>query len=196
MPQDGEMPEKEAPRGDLTLLEEEEEGYSGSDDALEEDGAAESVSALDQEDEDFQCPKEEDTVKLGDSPTCKNCPRFLLVRKARIFSRAQVSGLGLRPGVGTGTDVSSLCIAICLTEEPGGVSRGWDPPRCRGKRGAARGNRSPAFKWLCRWAWGREDEFWRLRDPRLRSHEFLRGGLSILALLSCPAAHLPEVLQG
>ncbi|XP_045642640.1 LOW QUALITY PROTEIN: bone marrow proteoglycan [Ursus americanus] len=89
VPQDGEMPDKEAPPGELTLLEEEEEGYSGSDDSPEEEGAAESVSALDQEDEDFQCPKEEDTVKLGDSPVCKNCPRFLLVRKARIFSRAR-----------------------------------------------------------------------------------------------------------
>ncbi|XP_030873521.1 bone marrow proteoglycan isoform X1 [Leptonychotes weddellii] len=92
VPQGGEMPENEAkgaPTGELTLLEEEEEGYSGSEDAPEEERAVDSASALDKEDEDFQCPKEEDTVKLENSPGCKNCHRFLVVRTARSFSQAQ-----------------------------------------------------------------------------------------------------------
>lgn len=107
MPQDGEMPEneaKEAPPGELTLLKEEEEEYSGSEDDPEKEGSVESSLALDAEDEEFQCPKEEDTVKLEDSPGCKNCRRFLLVRRVRGFDSAQVSGLGLklRPGEGLG----------------------------------------------------------------------------------------------
>ncbi|XP_032702348.1 bone marrow proteoglycan-like [Lontra canadensis] len=92
VPQDGEMPEneaKEAPPGELTLLREDEEEYSGSEDTPEEDGSVESAPALDAEDEEFQCPKEEDTVKLEDSPGCKNCPRFLLVRRVRRFYSAQ-----------------------------------------------------------------------------------------------------------
>nr|XP_023509838.1 bone marrow proteoglycan isoform X2 [Equus caballus] len=62
MPEHGTM---EAPMEGLTLLEEEEEGGSGGEDAPEEEGAVKSVSALEEVDKDFQCPKEEDTVKQG-----------------------------------------------------------------------------------------------------------------------------------
>ncbi|KAF3822078.1 hypothetical protein GH733_007452 [Mirounga leonina] len=88
------MPEneaKEAPTGELTLLEEEEEGYSGSEDAPEEERAVDSASALDEEDEDFQCPKEEDTVKLENSPGCKNCHRFLVFTCRRCYRGNLVS---------------------------------------------------------------------------------------------------------
>ncbi|XP_041629313.1 bone marrow proteoglycan-like isoform X2 [Vulpes lagopus] len=91
-PQDGEMPEnepKEAPTGELTPLEKEEEWYSGTEDDPEEEGAVECDSALDKEEEDFQCPKEEDIVRLEGSPGCKNCPRFLLVGHFRTFNEAQ-----------------------------------------------------------------------------------------------------------
>ncbi|GAB5577865.1 proteoglycan 3 [Prionailurus iriomotensis] len=62
--------------GQLTLLEE-EEGCSGGKNAPEEEGAVELASALDEVDKGFQCPKEEDTVKLEGIPGCKTCPRFL-----------------------------------------------------------------------------------------------------------------------
>uniref|UniRef100_A0A3Q2L5R4 C-type lectin domain-containing protein n=1 Tax=Equus caballus TaxID=9796 RepID=A0A3Q2L5R4_HORSE len=76
LPYDGEMPEHgtmEAPMEGLTLLEEEEEGGSGGEDAPEEEGAVKSVSALEEVDKDFQCPKEEDTVKQVGIPGCKTC---------------------------------------------------------------------------------------------------------------------------
>ncbi|XP_004471079.1 bone marrow proteoglycan [Dasypus novemcinctus] len=91
LPQEGDKPEQEAEKAtpqELMLLEEEEDG-SGSEEALEEDGDAESVSALAEADKDFQCPKEEDTVKLVGSPGCKTNCRFLLVRSPRRFNRAQ-----------------------------------------------------------------------------------------------------------
>ena len=89
--------------GQLTLLEE-EEGCSGGEDAPEEEGAVELASALDEVDKGFQCPKEEDTVKLEGIPGCKTCPCFWLVRKAGKLNQARVSGLELRqsPGVGGG----------------------------------------------------------------------------------------------
>ena len=73
LPWDGEMPEHgtmEAPMEGLTLLEEEEEGGSGGEDAPEQERAVKSVSALEEVDKDFQCPKEEDTVKLEGIPGC------------------------------------------------------------------------------------------------------------------------------
>ncbi|KAF0871724.1 PRG2 protein, partial [Crocuta crocuta] len=79
-PRLGETPDneaKEAPMGELTLLEE-EEGCSGGKDAPEEEAAVKSASALDEVDEDFQCPKQEDTVKPEGIPGCKTCPRFQL----------------------------------------------------------------------------------------------------------------------
>ncbi|XP_008834363.1 bone marrow proteoglycan [Nannospalax galili] len=100
----------ESPMGDETLLqageilrqeaeeclsgkelmppEEEEEEASGSEGAPEDEGAIHSVSALDVMDKDFQCPKEEDTVKLVGSPRFK-INRFLLVRAAKKFGQAQ-----------------------------------------------------------------------------------------------------------
>ncbi|KAK2510091.1 hypothetical protein MC885_006015 [Smutsia gigantea] len=85
--QDKEMPELEAE--DAPLLTEEEWG-SGREDAPEEEGALESVSALNELDKNLQCPKEEDTVKLECSPACKTC-RYLLVRKAFNFNKAQLT---------------------------------------------------------------------------------------------------------
>uniref|UniRef100_A0A8C8YY46 Proteoglycan 2, pro eosinophil major basic protein n=1 Tax=Prolemur simus TaxID=1328070 RepID=A0A8C8YY46_PROSS len=91
LPQDGEMPEQgaeEPPPGEMALLEREEEGRCGSEDSLEEEGTVQSASALDVVDKDFQCPKEEDTIKLEGSPGCKTC-RFLVVTAARNFNHAQ-----------------------------------------------------------------------------------------------------------
>lgn len=125
MPQDGEMPEnepKEAPTGELTPLEKEEEGYSGTEDDPEEEGAVECDSALDKEEEDFQCPKEEDIVRLEGSPGCKNCPRFLLVGHFRTFNEAQVSGLRLKLGVGVGMMSPASAALFASLKSPG--SRG------------------------------------------------------------------------
>uniref|UniRef100_A0A9L0IM22 C-type lectin domain-containing protein n=1 Tax=Equus asinus TaxID=9793 RepID=A0A9L0IM22_EQUAS len=78
----------EAPMEELMLLEEEEEGGSGDEDAPEEEGAVKSVSALEEVDKDFLCPKEEDTVKQVGIPGCKTC-RFVVVVRAMTFSQAQ-----------------------------------------------------------------------------------------------------------
>nr|XP_008509908.1 PREDICTED: bone marrow proteoglycan-like [Equus przewalskii] len=78
----------EAPMEGLTLLEEEEERGSGGEDAPEEERAVKSVSALEEVDKDFQCPKEEDTVKQVGIPGCKTC-RFVVVARAMMFSQAQ-----------------------------------------------------------------------------------------------------------
>ncbi|XP_059961138.1 bone marrow proteoglycan-like [Mesoplodon densirostris] len=81
LPQVGEVPESEAkgvPVEEPMLLEEEEDRGSGSEDAPREEGAVESIAALDEVDRDLQCPKDEDTVKLEGIPGCKTC-RFLLL---------------------------------------------------------------------------------------------------------------------
>ncbi|XP_053418022.1 bone marrow proteoglycan [Nycticebus coucang] len=93
LPQHREMPEQEAeeaPPEEMASLEEEEKGGCGSEDAPEEEKAAESISALDVVDKDIQCqcPKEEDTVKIMGIPGCKTC-RFVLVNAARNFNCAQ-----------------------------------------------------------------------------------------------------------
>ncbi|KAB1272085.1 Bone marrow proteoglycan, partial [Camelus dromedarius] len=98
LPQVGEMPEheaKEAPLEELMLLEKEEERGSGGEDAPREEGTVESISALEEVGKDFQCPKEEDTVKVEGISGCKTC-RFLLVTTALNFNSAQVSGQWLR----------------------------------------------------------------------------------------------------
>lgn len=79
---------EECPPGEELISLEEEEG-SGSDDTPGVEGA---VSGQDMADEDFQCPKEEDTISLKGNPGCKTC-RFLLVRQFQKFDSAQVSGL-------------------------------------------------------------------------------------------------------
>ncbi|XP_044605982.2 bone marrow proteoglycan-like [Equus asinus] len=91
LPQDREMPERGAmvaPREGLMLLEGEEEGGSGSEDAPEEEGLVKSVSALEEVDKDFQCPNEEDTIKLEGIPGCKTS-RFIVVTTAMMFHQAQ-----------------------------------------------------------------------------------------------------------
>ncbi|XP_004389242.1 bone marrow proteoglycan isoform X2 [Trichechus manatus latirostris] len=93
LPQDGEMPEQEAdksPTRELALQEEEEERGSGSEDFPQEEEPVELVSALAEVDNDFQCPKEEDTVKLVGSPGCKAC-RFLLIICQRCYRGNLVS---------------------------------------------------------------------------------------------------------
>ncbi|XP_014648588.1 PREDICTED: bone marrow proteoglycan-like [Ceratotherium simum simum] len=91
LPQDGEMPEHEAmeaPVEGLMLPEEEEEGCSGSEDAPEEEEAVKSASALGEVYEDFQCPKEEETVKLVGIPGYKtSC--FLVVSTPMMYNQAQ-----------------------------------------------------------------------------------------------------------
>ncbi|XP_041495580.1 bone marrow proteoglycan isoform X2 [Microtus oregoni] len=76
LPRDVEISRPEAeecPPGEELISLEEEEG-SGSDDTPGVEGA---VSGQDMADEDFQCPKEEDTISLKGNPGCKTC-RFLL----------------------------------------------------------------------------------------------------------------------
>ncbi|XP_077914124.1 bone marrow proteoglycan isoform X1 [Halichoerus grypus] len=163
VPQDGEMPEneaKEAPTGELTLLEEEEEGYSGSEDAPEEERAVDSASALGEEDEDFQCPKEEDTVKLENSPGCKNCRRFLVVRSARSFSQAQL--ICQRCYRGNLISIHSFyfnrriqCSVSGLNQGQvwiGGSIRGWGPWK--------------RFRWVDRSSWN--FTYWAAGQPQAR----------------------------
>ncbi|XP_006214218.2 bone marrow proteoglycan [Vicugna pacos] len=93
LPQVGEMPEheaKEAPLEELMLLEKEEEKGSGSEDAPREEGTVESISALEEVGKDFQCPKEEDTVKLEGISGCKTC-RFLLLTCQRCYHGRLIS---------------------------------------------------------------------------------------------------------
>ncbi|XP_061059753.1 bone marrow proteoglycan, partial [Eubalaena glacialis] len=93
LPQVGEVPEseaKEVPVEKQTLLEEEEDGGSGSEDAPREEGAVESISALDDVDRDLQCPKGEHTVKLEGIPGCKTC-RFLLLTCQRCYQGRLIS---------------------------------------------------------------------------------------------------------
>nr|XP_005598196.2 bone marrow proteoglycan [Equus caballus] len=90
LPQDREMPERgamEAPMEGLTLTKGEEEGGSGSEDVPEEEGLVKSVSALEEVDKDFQCPKEEDTVKLECAPGWTTC-RFIVVSTAMKYNQA------------------------------------------------------------------------------------------------------------
>ena len=42
-------------------------------------------------DEDVQCPREEETVRLLGTPACKSC-HYLMVQTPNIFRKAQVSG--------------------------------------------------------------------------------------------------------
>uniref|UniRef100_A0A9L0K935 C-type lectin domain-containing protein n=2 Tax=Equus asinus TaxID=9793 RepID=A0A9L0K935_EQUAS len=88
--QDREMSEHgamEPPMEGLTLTKREEEGGSGREDAPEEEGLVKSVSALEDVDKDFQCPKEEDTVKLKCAPGCKTC-QFIVVSTAMSYNQA------------------------------------------------------------------------------------------------------------
>ncbi|XP_060013681.1 LOW QUALITY PROTEIN: bone marrow proteoglycan [Lagenorhynchus albirostris] len=91
LPQVGEVPESEAKEIPVEgLLEEEEDRGSGSEDAPREEGAVESISALDEVDRDLQCPKDEDTVKLEGIPGCKTC-RFLLLTCQRCYRGRLIS---------------------------------------------------------------------------------------------------------
>ncbi|XP_025783939.1 bone marrow proteoglycan-like [Puma concolor] len=122
----------EAPMGQLTLLEE-EEGCSGGEDAPEEEGAVEFASALDEVDKGFQCPKEEDTVKLEGISGCKTCPRFRPVRKAQQFQCAQSICRRCYQGNlisihSYNLDYRIFCSARGLNENEvwiGAINRGW-----------------------------------------------------------------------
>uniref|UniRef100_A0A9L0I6S2 Uncharacterized protein n=1 Tax=Equus asinus TaxID=9793 RepID=A0A9L0I6S2_EQUAS len=90
LPQDGDMPERgamEAPMEGMMLLEGEEEGGFRSEVVPEEEGLIKSVSALEEVDKDFQCPKEKDTVKLEGIPGWKTCC-FIVVMTARTYNQA------------------------------------------------------------------------------------------------------------
>lgn len=109
LPRDAEIsgPEvEECPPGEeLMPLEEEKEEGSGSEGVPGDEG---SVSGQDVTDVDLQCPKEEDTTSLmGDSGY--KTGRYLLVRRAECFDKAQVSGLWLRLGTGTDRRHISMC---------------------------------------------------------------------------------------
>ncbi|XP_059875683.1 LOW QUALITY PROTEIN: bone marrow proteoglycan [Delphinus delphis] len=87
----GEVPESEAKEIPVEgCLEEEEDRGSGSEDAPREEGAVESISALDEVDRDLQCPKDEDTVKLEGIPGCKTC-LFLLLTCQRCYRGRLIS---------------------------------------------------------------------------------------------------------
>ncbi|EPQ19551.1 Proteoglycan 3 [Myotis brandtii] len=73
---------------------------SSCQDAFEDEEAMESDQ--DDLDENLQCPKEEDTVKILGSPGCKTC-RYVLVRTCRRFRGARkfpVTDEGARDGIG------------------------------------------------------------------------------------------------
>ncbi|XP_059115210.1 bone marrow proteoglycan [Peromyscus eremicus] len=75
---------EECPPGEGLIPPEEEEG-SESEDTPGDEGA---VSGQDVSDEDLQCPKEEDTVRLMGDSGCKTC-QYLLVRSPQPFDNAQ-----------------------------------------------------------------------------------------------------------
>lgn len=110
LPRDAEIsrPEvEECPPGEelMPLEEEEEEEGSGSEGAPGDEGA---VSGQKVTDVDLQCPNEEDTTSLMSDSGCKTC-RYLLVKRAEHFNRAQVSGLWLRLGAGTDREHVTMC---------------------------------------------------------------------------------------
>lgn len=84
----GEQEGEAAPTKEVIQLEGEVEASRSQTDSEEEEAVESDPSALD---EDFQCPREEDTVQVLGSPGCTTC-RYLLVRTPRTFSGAQVSG--------------------------------------------------------------------------------------------------------
>lgn len=65
---------------------------SGYEDVPGEEGATESGSALDVADKALQCPMEEDMIKLVESPGYKTSTHYLIVKEAKTFAEAQVSG--------------------------------------------------------------------------------------------------------
>lgn len=74
---------------------------SSCQDDFEDENAMESDS--DDLDENFQCPRAEDTVEISGGPECKTC-RYVLVHTCRRFAGARVSGREATvegsPGVG------------------------------------------------------------------------------------------------
>ncbi|ELK17737.1 Proteoglycan 3 [Pteropus alecto] len=79
-------------QGELALTENviqsegvEVEAFGCQKDFEEEEAVESDPGALD---EDLQCPREEDTVKMSGGPECKTC-RYLLVRHPRKFRNAQ-----------------------------------------------------------------------------------------------------------
>ncbi|XP_011377338.1 proteoglycan 3 [Pteropus vampyrus] len=81
-------------QGELALTENviqsegvEVEAFGCQKDFEEEEAMESDPGALD---EDLQCPREEDTVKMPGGPECKTC-RYLLVRHPRKFRNAQTT---------------------------------------------------------------------------------------------------------
>ncbi|XP_014584986.2 bone marrow proteoglycan isoform X2 [Equus caballus] len=127
LPQDGEMPEHGAmyaPTEGMMLPEGEEEGGSGSEDDPEEEGLIKSVSALEEVDKDFQCPNEEDTIKLEGIPGCKTS-RFIVNVCRRCYRGNLVSIHSYH------LNYRLQCSVRCINQGQvwiGGIRRGW---RCR-----------------------------------------------------------------
>ncbi|XP_037377383.1 proteoglycan 3 [Talpa occidentalis] len=150
--------------GELALLDEEiqsEEDMANCsdnpDNFEDEEEDMESDSDDQDEDKDLQCPPEEDAVKLPGNPGCKAC-RYLLVRKARSFRRAQ--NICRRCYRGNLISIHSyrfnyrlLCLASRLNQRQvwiGGQIRGWR--FCK------------RFRWMDRSRW--DFGFWASGQPK------------------------------
>ena len=128
------FPERDAPHlGGLETqadLSQDLEGSGGQEGALAlsgevlESGAEEAKDAHDDEldseldpddlDEDVQCPKEEETVRLQGSPECETC-RYTVVLTRRRFIRAQVYGTEAASGTRDGkTGLGSMFCFLLL----------------------------------------------------------------------------------
>ncbi|XP_004683523.1 PREDICTED: proteoglycan 3 [Condylura cristata] len=82
--QEGELalPDKEIQtEEDMVNASDHPDNLEAEEEDLESDAAA--------LEEDLQCPLEEDVVHHPGNPKCKTCPRYLLVRNAKTFKRAQ-----------------------------------------------------------------------------------------------------------
>ncbi|XP_042762642.1 proteoglycan 3 [Panthera leo] len=116
---------------DEMIQSEGEEAKASSCQVTSEDGEAmdSDLAALDK---DFQCPKEEDVIRIPSSPGCKTC-NFLLVRQAQKFNCAQrICRRCYRGNLVSihsyNLDYRILCSARVLNENEvwiGAISRGW-----------------------------------------------------------------------
>ncbi|XP_040351060.1 proteoglycan 3 [Herpailurus yagouaroundi] len=122
--------------GDLALTDEMiqsegEEAKASSCQVTSEDGEAmdSNLAALDK---DFQCPKEEDVIRIPSSPGCKTC-NFLMVRQAQQFQCAQSICRRCYQGNlisihSYNLDYRIFCSARGLNENEvwiGAINRGW-----------------------------------------------------------------------
>uniref|UniRef100_A0A9L0TRX8 C-type lectin domain-containing protein n=1 Tax=Equus caballus TaxID=9796 RepID=A0A9L0TRX8_HORSE len=110
---------------DLALTDEviqsegEEAEASTNQDTFEDEQAMESDQAA--LGEDFQCPREEETIELSGHPGCKTC-RYRLVRTPRRFKQAQ--NVCMRCYQGNLVSIHSSSLNYCQVWI-GGILRGW-----------------------------------------------------------------------